>query len=42
MTHGNAYVAQNGRVGKVALQTAYGQFSCQELQYCIGDTEVTL
>ena len=35
-------LTQNGRVGKVALQTAYGQLHGEELQYGVGYTEVAL
>ena len=40
MSHGYAYVAEDGGVGEVALQAAYRQFGCQELQNGIGHAEV--
>ena len=42
MSHRDAHVAQYRRVGQVALQTAYRQFLCQELQHSICHTHVTL
>ena len=42
VTHRNTHIAQNGRIGEVALQTAYRQFLCQEAQHGIGDTHITL
>ena len=37
-----AYVAQNGRVGEVALQTAHGELLCEELQNGVSHAEVAL
>ena len=42
VTHGDTDVAQDGGVGEVALQTADGQFLCQEPQHGIGHAHVAL
>ena len=42
MTHGHTYVAQNGRVGKVALQAADGQLLCQVRQDGICHAKIAL
>ena len=40
VTERHAYVTEYSRVGKVALQAAYGQLLCEELQHCVGYAEV--
>ena len=37
-----AHVAQHGRVGEVALQTAHGELLCEELQHGVCHAEVAL
>ena len=41
MTKRSADVTENGRVGKIALQTTYRKLSCKELKNSVCDTEVT-
>ncbi len=42
MRHGNARVAQNGRIGQVALHARYGQFGRKELAHGVGHAEIAL
>ena len=42
VSHRHTDVAQHGRVGKVALQAAYGQFRREVVEYGVGDAEVAL
>ena len=40
ITQGHTHVAQNGRVGQIALPAADGQFFTQVAQQCVGQAQV--